>query len=229
MKTLPLIAAMCLAASALAADDAALRPVADPSLMLQELQRRMSTLRSVCLDFTQERHLKLFAEPLKSEGVMLIQQPHRIRWETTSPYESILLGSHKSVAQFERTDGDWKKLKLGFPQMLKRVMDQMVLMHQGKLDALLSDYTISVATGRVAVLTLEPKDEKVRSMLSSLEVRMAPDFSATREVILREPGGDFTRILFRRERRNVTLPAATFDQARPLAISAIRNALGDGP
>jgi hypothetical protein len=160
---------------------------------------------------------------------MLIQQPDRIRWETTSPYESILLGNHKSVAQFERTDGEWKKLKLGFPQMLKRVMDQMVLMHQGKVDALMSDFTISVATGNVAVLTLVPKDEKVRAMLASLEVRMLPDFSATKEVIMHEAGGDFTRIIFRRERRDVTLPTATFDQSRPLAISAIRKVLGDGP
>lgn len=228
MKMLHFIAAMCLTAASLVAGEAALQPVADPNPILQDLQRKMSTLRSVCLDFTQERHLKLFAEPLKSEGVMLIQQPDQIRWETTSPYESILLGSSKSVAQFERTDGEWKKLKLGFPQMLKRVMDQMVLMHQGKVDALMSDFTISVATGGVAVLTLVPKDEKVRAMLASLEVRMLPDFSATQEVIMHETGGDFTRIIFRRERRNVTLPAATFDQSKPLAISAIRKALGDG-
>jgi outer membrane lipoprotein-sorting protein len=228
MKLLPFLAALGLSASLPAADEAALRPVADPAPILQDLQRKMSSLRSVCLDFTQERHLKLFTEPLKSEGVMLIQQPDLIRWETTSPYESILLGSHKSVAQFERNDGEWKKLKLGFPQMLKRVMDQMVLMHQGKLDALVSDFSISASTGSVAVLSLVPKDEKVRAMLASLEVRMLPDFSATKEVIMHEPGGDFTRIIFQREKRDVTLPAATFDQTKPLAITAIRKAVGEG-
>jgi outer membrane lipoprotein-sorting protein len=229
MKLTLLMAAMCVGASVLTAEEATLSPVTDPAPLLQELQRKMSSLRAVCLDFSQERHLKLFAEPLKSEGIMLIQKPDLIRWETTSPYESILLGSHKSVAQFERNEGEWKKLKLGFPQMLKRVMDQMVLMHQGRLDALMSDFTISVATGNVAVLTMVPKDEKVRAMLSSLEVRMLPDFSATQEVIMREPGGDLTRIIFLRERRDVALPATTFDQTKPLAIAAIRNALGEQP
>ena len=76
-------------------------------------------------------------------------------------------------------------------------MEQMALMHQGKLDALTSDFTISLSTNSsVAVLTLVPKDENVRSMMSSLELRMAPDFSATREVVINEPGGDFTRIRF---------------------------------
>ena len=213
------------AAFCAAGEGPALQPVADPRPILQDLQRKMSSLTSVYLEFTQERRLKLFAEPLTSQGVMLIDRPDHIRWETTTPYQSILLGNHKSVAQFERTDGEWKKLKLGFPQMLKRVMEQMTLMHQGKLDALTSDFTISVATGSVAVVTLVPKDENVRALLSSLEVKMQPDFSASREVVMNEPGGDLTRIIFRRERRGVKFPSGTFDQVKPLDLAAIRAAI----
>ncbi len=206
-----------------------LQPVADSRPILADLQHKMASLESVYFEFSQERQLQLFAEPLKSEGVMLIDKPGQIRWETTSPYQSILLGSQKSVAQFEKTDGQWKKLKLGFPQMLKRVMDQMTLMHQGKLDALTSDFNISVATGSVAVVTMIPKDENVRSMLASLEVIFQPDFSASREVVMHEPGGDFTRIVFRREKRNVKFPAGTFDQTKPLDVAAIKTAIGDAP
>src|SRR5262245_38937643 len=213
--------------TALAAErDPSLKPVADARPILQDLQRKMSSLGSVYFEFTQERHLKLFNEPLKSEGVMLIERPDQIRWETTAPYQSILLGNRKSVAQFERMDGEWKKLKTGFPQMLKRVMEQMSLMHQGKLDALTSDFNISVSTGRVAVVKLVPKDETVRGLLASLEIKMPPDFSATREVVMNEPNGDFTRIRFNRERRDVKFPAKTFDQARPLDVAAVKAAIG---
>lgn len=229
MKRLTTIGILLLALAVRAADDAPLLPVADPKPLLQDLQRKMSSLTSVYLEFTQERRLKLFTEPLTSEGVMLIDRPDRIRWETTAPYQSILLGDRKSVAQFERTDGEWKKLKLGFPQMLKRVMEQMTLMHQGKLDALTSDFTISVSTGRVAVVTMVPKDDNVRSMLASLEIQMQPDFSATREVIMHEPGGDLTRIIFRRERRDVKFPPTAFDQTKPLDIAAVKTAVGNAP
>ena len=208
--------------------DSALQPLADPRPFLQDLQRKMSSLRSVYLEFTQERHLKLFTEPLKSEGVMMIDRPDLIRWETTAPYQSIMLGDHKSVAQFEKDEHGWKKLKLGFPQMLRRVMEQMTLMHEGKLDALTSDFSISVSTGTVAVLTLVPKDEQVRSMMSSLEIRMAPDLSESRQVVMSEPSGDLTRILFHAQRRDVTFPPGTFDQTKPLEIGAIRAAIGHG-
>jgi outer membrane lipoprotein-sorting protein len=207
--------------------DAPLTPVADPKPLLADLQQKMSSLTSVYLEFDQERRLQLFAEPLKSQGVMMIDRPDLIRWETTAPYQSILLGARKSVAQFEQTDGQWKKLKLGFPQMLQRVMEQMTLMHQGKLDALTSDFTVSVATGHVAVVTMVPKDQDVRSMLAALEIHLEPDLSATREVVMREPGGDFTRIIFRREKRGVKFPVGTFDQAKPLAVAAVQAAVNE--
>jgi outer membrane lipoprotein-sorting protein len=229
MNTLAGIAlALVTLAAAVEAAEPPLTPVADPRPILEDMQRKMSSLTSVYLELTQERHLKLFTEPLRSEGVMLIDRPEHIRWETTAPYQSILLANHKTVAQFERTDGQWKKLKLGFPQLLKRVMEQMVRMHQGKLDALTSDYTISVATGAVVVVTLVPKDDTVRSMLASLEVRMLADLTATREVVMNEPSGDLTRILFHRERRDVKFPPGTFDQTKPLDVAAIKAAVADG-
>jgi outer membrane lipoprotein-sorting protein len=230
MKNWLVIVCLLLALSGRTAEVATnLQVVADPRPILEDLQRKMATLDSVYFEFTQERQLQLFAEPLKSEGVMLIDRPGQIRWETTSPYQSILLGNQKSVAQFEKTDGQWKKLKLGFPQMLKRVMDQMTLMHQGKIDALTSDFTISVATGHVAVVTMVPKDDNVRAMLASLEIIFQPDFSASREVVMHEPGGDFTRIIFRREKRNVKFPLGTFDQTKPLDVAAIQTAVGNAP
>lgn len=230
MKKLFAGAWLAFAVAGFAAEETALQPLADSKPILADLQQKMSSLKSVYLEFTQERRLKLFTEPLKSEGVMLIGRPDLIRWETTAPYQSILLGDQKSVAQFESEDGVWKKLKLGFPQMLKRVMEQMALMNQGKLDALTGDFTISVATNATAaVLTLVPKDANVRVMLASLEVRMQPDFSATREVIMHEPGGDSTRIIFTRERRNVDFPASTFDQTKPTEVAAIRAAVGNVP
>lgn len=230
MKSIAKIFALLLAAACAAsvAADGPSPPGASQAL-LQDLQRKMASVKTVYLEFTQERVLKLFAEPLKSEGVMLIARPDKIRWETTAPYQSILLGDQKSVAQFECTDGRWEKLKLGFPQLLQRVMQQMALMNQGKLDALMSDYNISVAAGAMTVLTMVPKDENVRGILSSLEVHLLPDLSATREVVMNEPNGDLTRITFRNERRDKAFPADTFDQTKPLAIAAIQTAVTNAP
>jgi outer membrane lipoprotein-sorting protein len=195
---------------------------ADDAVPLEKIKAGLAALKSVYLEFTQERHLSLFAEPLKSEGVMLIEKPDRIRWETTAPYSTILLGDHKSVAQFE----DGKKLKLGFPQMLQRVMEQMTWMHQGNLDALTADYTVTLTN---TTIKLVPKDANVRAILTSIEMHMAPEFAAVREIVMTEPGGDSTRILLRNERRDVTYPPGTFDQVKPLPLADVQKAVRDAP
>src|SRR5580692_8467918 len=159
MKTFYVIATTMLTFAILAADDVPLQSVANPQPILQDLQHKMSSLGSVYFELTQERHLKLFTEPLKSKGFMLIERPDQIRWETTAPYQSILLGDRKSVAQFEFNDGKWEKLKLGFPQLLQRVMQQMSAMNQGRLDTLTNEFSASVTTGSVTVVTMIPKDE----------------------------------------------------------------------
>jgi outer membrane lipoprotein-sorting protein len=209
--------------------ETALQSVADPRPILQDLHRKMASVDSVYLEFTQERRLKLFTEPLRSEGVMLIAKPDKIRWETTAPYQSILLSGDKSVAQFEKRDGKWEKLNLGFPDLLRRVMQQMAMMNQGKLEALTTDYTVSVATGGVAVITMVPKDRNAREAMSSLELIMPLDLSTTREVVMNEPNGDLTRITFSHERRNVAFPAVTFNQSKPLDIAAVKAAAQNAP
>lgn len=203
--------------------------LAEPPQTLLDLQQKMSGVKSVYLEFTQERVLKLFSNPLTSEGVMLVERPDQIRWETTAPYQTILLGDRSSVAQFEFNDGKWEKLKLGFPQLLQRVMQQMSAMNQGNVSAMLEDYRASVATNTDVILTFVPKDENVRGMMSSLEVHLPPDLSTTREVVMNEPDGDLTRIQFHNEKRDVAFPAGTFDQAKPLGIAEVKAAVNHAP
>jgi outer membrane lipoprotein-sorting protein len=230
MKYTVSLLGLMLAFNAVAATNEVAPPAAAGSqAVLQDLQHKMASVKTVYLEFTQERVLKLFSDPLKSDGVMLIARPDQIRWETTAPYQSILLGDQKTVAQFEFNDGKWEKLKLGFPQLLQRVMQQMALMNQGKLDALMVDYTITVTTGEMTVLTMVPKDANVRGMMSSLEVHLLPDLSATKQVVMNEPNGDLTRITFRNEKRDVEFPAKTFDQGKPLDIAAVQAAVHNAP
>jgi outer membrane lipoprotein-sorting protein len=202
---------------------------ADLPPALQELQKKMTSVKTIYLEFTQERELKLFSDPLKSSGVMLIEQPDRIRWETTAPYQSLLLGDQKSVAQFEFNDGKWEKLKLGFPQLLQRVMQQMSAMNRGDFGAMLSDYTMAVSTNTDIVLTFTPKDATVRGMMSTMEIHVPPDLSTTHEVVMNEPNGDLTRITFTRSKYDVTFPPGTFDQAKPLAIADVQAAVNHAP
>lgn len=202
---------------------------ADVQAIMKTFSERAASSKTVYMEFTQERVLKLFSEPLKTEGAMLIAQPDKIRWETTAPYQTIMLGEKKNVAQFEFNDGKWEKLKLGFPQALQRAMEQMSAMNQGRMENMLKDFEITATTGSETVLKMVPKNETIRGVMASMEIHLSPDLSATREVLMNEPNGDFTRITFRAEKYNVEFPAGTFDQTKPLPIADVKATVNHAP
>lgn len=212
-----------------ATNDAAASAPADARAIMETFQKRAQTSKSVYMEFTQERVLKMFTDPLVTEGVMLIAQPDHIRWETTAPYQTIMLGEKKHVVQFEYNDGKWQKLNLGFPQALQRMMQQMSAMNRGQIDVMTGDFNISATKGSETVLTMTPKSDMVRGVMASMEIHLSPDLSTTREVVMNEPNGDLTRITFHAEKYNVDFPAGTFDLNKPTPIADIRAAVNHAP
>lgn len=205
--------------------ESSIRESPDPETThsLAEIQQALSRAETVFARFTQERHLAWFAEPLRSEGFLCSEQPGRLRWEITGPYRSILVSDGRGVAQFEWVEDAWLKLDLGLADALQTVTSQIGMVVQGRYASQPTDYTVKV--GRDAdgpTLTLLPRAERIRRMLQSIEIRLAPDLQGTREVVLREATGDFTRIEFTQQQVNRSFPAGTFDRTQPLDIELIR-------
>lgn len=192
---------------------------------LAQISSAMGRAQTVFTRFVQERHLSLFNEPLRSEGFLCFQKPGRIRWETTVPYKSILVSDGSSVAQFEWTDGKWRKLDLGLGDALQNVVSQIAGVMDGGYADKHSGYAATV-TNNVdeVVVTLIPQNETVRKMMAAIEVHLTADLKETRRVILRESGGDYTDIQFSEQFVNLKLPSNTFDLKAPADIETIRAA-----
>ena len=196
---------------------------------LAQISAAMAPVRSVASRFVQERHLSLFNEPLRSEGYLCFQKPGCIRWETTAPYQSILVSDGTAVAQFERADDHWKKLELGLGSALQSVMAQIAGVMDGGYASGRGGYSATVtndADGPVVVLV--PQNETVRKMMAAIEVHIAPDLKATRRVVLRETDGDYTDLIFSGQTVNPTLPPKTFDLGAPVDLKIIQ-AVADKP
>jgi outer membrane lipoprotein-sorting protein len=186
-------------------------------------------VRSMYCEFRQFRHMDILGEPIESRGVIAFEQPKSIRWETVSPYRSLIVYDGRSPAQFEWRDGKRVRLQVPFGGAFGRIIGHIVAIHRGDFDSLSSDYDISASRGAEGVsMTLIPKDQRARQALSAIEMRLSKDLSVVKEVILKEPGGDFTRISFENERRNVTFPKGTFDLGNPADLEDVRAAATAG-
>ncbi len=202
-------------------------PTNAPAFSLEEVSRAMGKAKTVFTRFVQERHLSLFNEPLRSEGVLCFEKPGRVRWEITSPYKSILVSDGSGVSQFEWMDEKWKKLDAGLASAMQAVIAQIAAVMEGRYASESRDYIVSLAANPDGpVITLVPRNETMRKMMQAIEVHLAADLKGTRRIVLRETGGDFTDIRFSEQVIGLELPVRTFDRNAPLALADIVQAAG---
>lgn len=200
-----------------------------PPITLAEVSRALGKAYCVLTRFVQERHLSLFTEPLRSEGWLCFQKPGRVRWETTQPYQSILISDGSGVAQFEWMDGKWKKLDMGLAAAMQNVIAQIAGVMEGRYASESRDYTATLTNASDGIVVqLKPRNETMRKVMQAIEVHLAPDLQATRRVVLRETGGDSTDIRFSEQAVGVALPPKTFDRNAPVSLEQIRQAAVPG-
>lgn len=191
--------------------------------LLAKIQASLGKVRAAYCEFEQERTLDLFDEPLKSGGVMVFEAPGRVRWETVRPYESMLVSDGETVAQYEKVDGRWRRLQLGFPGALRGFLEKVTAIQRGQVEGLAREYEVAAARRPGgAVLTLVPRAPEARRTIAAIELALNGDLSAATGVVLREPNGDATRIVFRHERRDPPLPDKTFDPAAPVDLKTLQ-------
>jgi len=201
------------------------QPTNETALLLEQATRQLGRVDSVFTRFVQERHLSLFQEPLRSEGYLCFQKPGCIRWETTQPYQAILVSDGKGVAQFERINERWKKLDLGLADAVQNVVTQIGAVMEGRYAGRQHDYSVSaVNSADGPMVTLTPRQPAMRKMIQAIEIHLAPDLRSTRRVVLREVDGDFTDIRFSEQVAEPPLPAGTFDRTQPVGLEQIRQA-----
>jgi hypothetical protein len=181
--------------------------------LLVHLEHELESVKTLRLDFEQEKHLALLADVVHAKGVCLFVRPSTIRFEIVEPFQSVLIARDRSVAKFEQLDGQWQKLKLPNTDVVLMITAEMASWLQGSFRRASNIYEIAVLEGPTTAIVLTPRAEGMRKHITAIELQLADDRSRVVQVIVREPGGDFTRIAFVRERRNTPLGDALFDTA----------------
>lgn len=166
-------------------------------------------LRSVQADFTQEKHLKILARPLVSQGIFAFQTPQSLRWEYLRPLHSILLLHEGQIRKLIEREG-------GFEQDNGAGIDAMrvVLQDIGSwLDGRFTDnplFQVTRAGERTVVLT--PKEQGLQAVISRIELQLGPEEGVMEQVTIFEGPESFTQLRFTNTVLNREIPAGTFTQ-----------------
>lgn len=190
-------------------------PKAELDKLLDKISVRLGAVRSFRSRFTQERHLALFMDVLRTSGTCYFQAPDRFRWELTAPYSSVLIFNHDKVAKFELSQNQLKYIQSGAYDVIKGLMGQMTGWMRGDFKESAGAFTLSVLNGPDWRLIMTPRSSKMSDYIKTIELSMDKQKFQVSRIVIREPEEDFIEITFFDTRENVPLDSGVFDVQHP--------------
>lgn len=175
------------------AEEAPLETVDD---CLKRIEKNHDAHKDFVGKFTQEKHVALFEEVIKSEGRFVFQKPSKVRWEYAKPHQSILVIDGDDGQKWTETTRRVEKFKLADDRGLDAVVKQLFTWFKGEFTKLKDDYDVEITARSPTKLKMKPKKEVVKKYIASIEVKFAEKDESIASVQITEPGDDFTLYTF---------------------------------
>ncbi|MEX0997083.1 MAG: outer membrane lipoprotein carrier protein LolA [Flavobacteriaceae bacterium] len=165
-------------------------------------------IQNLTTDFIQFKHMTFLSEPIETSGQMVFETPDKLLWKYTKPYAySIIFKDHKV---FINNEGNKSSVDVGNNKTFEQINKMIVGSVSGNL---LNDESFSITYFKNSdfnVAVLNPKSNDIKIYISRLELYFDKTSAAIAEVKLYEPSEDFTHIVFKNKKTNVSLDQNTF-------------------
>jgi outer membrane lipoprotein-sorting protein len=164
---------------------------ADPLAQVRSQVAQVPLLRG---EFTQEKQVAGFKNPLRSNGRFLLARDKGVLWTTTAPFPSEIVITQDRILSRQR-DGS-RRVEVDGKQQpgLRSVNAMMFALMSGDMKALTSTFDVKSEPATAGwKMTLVPSSRQLAQAFTS--VRLSGD-RYVREVELREANGDLTRLRF---------------------------------
>ena len=180
--------------------------------LLQRLQQTSAQVESFEASFVQEKELSLFAKTMIFHGRLTVVRPDRLRWEFTDPVPSVLLLSGDAGL---RCSGESKPVQFDVKTdpVMKSVAEQLWLWLGGDYSRLNESFTLYENGDNV--LTVIPKEPSMAEYIEQVTITFETVNMQPGQVVIKEPGGDLTRLIFSDYSFNPPVQADLFTRCTP--------------
>jgi outer membrane lipoprotein-sorting protein len=185
--------AVCARAQATAPDSL---PLVTVPLLLQQIEAKAKTLKTLSGRFRQTKSTRLLAAPMESEGAFYWQPPDRLRWEVTHPAPFTLVARGDTVLVVTR---DLQRATLYRHPTGDGLLGQ-IIGTAGDTEAFKRSYYMQITPVGEAEhrhwvqLQLEPRSARQAKYLKRVEVMIDPVNWLPQQVTITEANGDWSII-----------------------------------
>jgi outer membrane lipoprotein-sorting protein len=177
----------------------------------EDLKTAAGTVTSVRAGFTQEKHMKILARPLVSEGVLYFQGPDSLRWEYRHPVQSILLLHKGKTRRFVQKNGSLIEDASANLQSMQVVVQEITQWLNGRFDDNPA-FAARLEPGRKIVMV--PRDESFARLIRRIEVSLSDRPAVIKSVMIFESEDSYTKLEFKDVILNQKLDDALFREIR---------------
>ncbi len=159
--------------------------------------------------FTQEKHLRILAQPLISKGRIIFQRPGKLRWEYHSPIPSVLIMKEKAFHRYQKIDGQWVEDTAGGVSAMSVVVEEITGWLNGEFDDS-PFFKAELEPGRQIVL--RPRDASMARIIQQIVLSLGDQPGVIKAVAIHESDTSYTRILFDQPLINAPVDQRLFTQ-----------------
>jgi outer membrane lipoprotein-sorting protein len=163
-----------------------------PAWGLPQLMGAMQAVRHASASFVEQKFVQMLKQKLQSSGRLIYVAPDQLQKAMLSPVKSELtvVGDHLTMQQ---PDGKLRDLSLSEYPEIGALIDSIRATLAGDSAALARYYTASLSgTADDWLLQLEPRDERLRKLLTMVRIRGSG--TSLRDVETLERDGDRTEM-----------------------------------
>ena len=176
----------------------------EPEVWVQKINEHTQSIKSLQANFKQQKVLSFLEEPVISTGKFWFQEPNLVRWEYTSPYQYIMIMNGGVLTVKDGTDEHTTDLSSN------KMFEQMTSLISGSIQGTLLKDDLNYIkeyfqTANQVIIRFIPKDNQLLDYIDYMEIGFSKKTSEVEIMLMHEPSGDYTKMIFSQTTINQTI------------------------
>ncbi len=180
--------------------------------ILLRIEERMSGVRTIEADVTQEKRLAVFSYPVTLKGRIFIQKPQLFSWHVQSPVRYAMLIRDDVIKQWDQDANQVQQFSLSGNPAFSVAIAQMKVWFSGAYSSLLNEYEVKSISEIPVVLEFTPLESNPAfSLIKTVRVSFENDERYLREIAIEEKNGDVTILTFSAVKLNMPINPSAWE------------------
>ncbi len=184
------------------------KKVADPKEIAEKLNAASKKTKSIDSDFKQYKHLDILENDIESSGHFSFKATDKVRWEYLQPYKYLIVMNGKDM--WINDGNKIRKYDTESNKMFKEINNLMVGMLQGNILKSENFEIIFYENKNEILAVLKPKSPEMKDFLEHIELYFDNKHYNVKKIIMDEPAGDYTEMIFYNRKMNIEIPDSRF-------------------